>query len=42
MNRGEDDRWFAAELERIEAGLGRRVNADPERLENGLARSCWP
>ena len=38
MNRGNHDGWFAAELERIEAGLGRRVNADPERLESGLAQ----
>ena len=29
---------FSGELERIRAGLGRRVNADPENLEKGLAQ----
>jgi len=29
---------FGAELDRIGAGLTRRVNADPERLERGLAQ----
>jgi hypothetical protein len=33
-----DDPLFAEELERVEPGLGRRVNADPERLEKGLAQ----
>ena len=37
MKPAEEDYWFAAELQRVEAGLGRRVNAEPERLENGLA-----
>ncbi len=38
MNSRDHDGWFAAELERIEAGLGRRVNADLERLESGPAQ----
>jgi hypothetical protein len=29
---------FGGELDRIEASLSRRVNADPERLEKGLAQ----
>jgi hypothetical protein len=29
---------FSGELERIRSGLGRRVNADPENLEKGLAQ----
>ena len=29
---------FDGELERIEAALSRRVNADPEQLEKGLAQ----
>ena len=29
---------FSGELDRIRAGLGRRVNADPENLEKGLAQ----
>ena len=29
---------FSGELDRIRAGLGRRVNADPENLERGLAQ----
>jgi hypothetical protein len=29
---------FSGELDRIHAGLGRRVNADPENLEKGLAQ----
>jgi hypothetical protein len=29
---------FSAELDRIRAGLGRRINADPESLEKGLAQ----
>ncbi len=29
---------FGEELDRIEAGLGRRVNTDPDRLEQGLAQ----
>lgn len=28
---------FGSELDRVEAALHRRVNADPERLEKGLA-----
>ncbi len=30
--------FFSGELDRIRAGLGRRVNADPESLEKGLAQ----
>ena len=29
---------FGDELDRLDAALSRRVNADPERLEKGLAR----
>jgi Gas vesicle protein K len=29
---------FSSELDRIHSGLGRRVNADPENLEKGLAQ----
>jgi hypothetical protein len=29
---------FSGELERIRSGLGRRINADPENLEKGLAQ----
>ena len=29
---------FCDELDRIRAGLGRRINADPESLEKGLAQ----
>jgi hypothetical protein len=29
---------FDDELERLESGLGRRINADPEQLEKGLAQ----
>lgn len=29
---------FSDELDRIHAGLGRRINADPESLEKGLAQ----
>jgi len=29
---------FSGELDRIGAGLGRRMNADPESLEKGLAQ----
>ena len=29
---------FSDELDRIRAGLGRRINADPESLEKGLAQ----
>jgi hypothetical protein len=32
------DALFGDELERIEPGLGRRINADPEKLEKGLAQ----
>jgi hypothetical protein len=38
MNGLAGDRIFGEELERIDAGLGRRVNADPEKLEKGLAQ----
>jgi hypothetical protein len=38
MNGLARDRIFGEELERIDAGLGRRVNADPEKLEQGLAQ----
>jgi hypothetical protein len=41
MNARRDD-WdrelFAEELERIDPGLSRRVNSDPENLEKGLAQ----
>jgi hypothetical protein len=29
---------FDDDLERLESGLGRRINADPEQLEKGLAQ----
>ncbi len=29
---------FSTELDRIRSGLGRRINADPESLEKGLAQ----
>jgi hypothetical protein len=29
---------FSGELDRVRSGLGRRVNADPENLEKGLAQ----
>jgi hypothetical protein len=32
------DDLFGAELERLESALPRRVGADPERLEKGLAQ----
>jgi hypothetical protein len=34
---GQNDALFGSELDRIGAGLRRRVAADPERLEKGLA-----
>jgi len=33
-----EGRLFGEELERLEAGLAPRVNADPENLEKGLAQ----
>ncbi len=38
MSQAHDTPLFGDELERIDAGLGRRINADPERLEKGLAQ----
>jgi hypothetical protein len=40
MTRGlvTSDALFGDELERIEAGLAPRVNADPESVERGLAQ----
>ena len=36
---GEGDlELFSGDLDRIRAGLGRRVNAEPESLEKGLAQ----
>jgi hypothetical protein len=35
---GASDTLFGEELDRIDAGLGRRINADPEQLEKGLAQ----
>lgn len=36
----EAESWetFAAEIEKAGAGLPRRINADPEKVEQGLAR----
>src|SRR5437660_5975579 len=36
--RADDLTLFGGELDRIESGLRRRVDADPERLEKGLAQ----
>jgi gas vesicle protein GvpK len=33
-----DLEFFSDELDRIRAGLGRRINADPESVEKGLAQ----
>ena len=33
-----DDELLGSELDRLEAGLAPRVNADPENLEKGLAQ----
>lgn len=35
---GEDLRIFGDELDRLDDALGRRINADPESLEKGLAQ----
>ncbi len=38
LNRPEDIEVFAAELERTCAGLPKRINANPEEVEQGLAK----